>query len=135
MSEDNRVQDAGRMARMEADISHLTKSFDEFKDETKEFHERQTDMLEELKEGWQKFGGVVQGLATIQRQANDHERWISENREFIASLKEDKKDTKGRLKDFLYSFVIPQLLTAIVLYLVLIWKQQQAIDQIIKSLK
>lgn len=135
MTEEHKIQDAGRMARMEADISHLTKSFDEFKNETKVFHERQTDMLDELKEGWQKFGGVVQGLATIQKQANDHERWISENRDFIAGLKEDKKDNKGRMKDFLFSYIIPQIITAVVLYLILIWKQQQAIDQIIKSLK
>lgn len=82
MSEENRVQDAGRMARMEADISHLTKSFDEFKDETKIFHERQTDMLDELKEGWQKFGGIIQGLSGMQKQinvidgrVNDLEKW------------------------------------------------------------
>jgi len=82
MTEDRRIEDAGRMARMEANISHLAKSFDEFKDETKEFHKEQTKMLNELSEKWLAYGGLSQGVLTIQKQVNENtaqiekiERW------------------------------------------------------------
>lgn len=66
------MNEDAQIARMQSDIAHLTKSFDEFKEETKEFHKEQTKMLNELSEKWLAYGGLSQGVLTIQKQVNEN---------------------------------------------------------------
>lgn len=93
-----------KIATMGSDIKHLKESFDEFKDDTKQFHEKQTEMLDELKAEWQKFGGLIQGLTSLQHQVNEHEKFISEYKHPIKEMVEDKKDNKKRWRDLAWKW-------------------------------
>lgn len=102
---------------MGSDIKHLKESFDEFKEDTKKFHEKQTEMLDELKAEWQKFGGLVQGVASIQAQVNEHDKFITEIKEHVRDMIEERKDTKRRIKDFVFKWGFNLLMFMVMLYL------------------
>lgn len=130
-NEHQKREDAKQFGQMIANVSNLAKSVDNLELTVSHF----SDRLDKIALDMGSLLGTQNSLVTLQRQANESTNWINENKEFVKSLREDKKDTKGRLKDFLYSYVIPQIIAAVTLYLVLVWKQQQAINQIISSLK
>lgn len=122
--EDKKIENAERLVRVEERVKHIDQKVENI-----------SKTLDKLALDLATLAGTINSLLFIKDQIAQHEIFIEKYQPFIEEQYSNKKDNKGRLKDFLYSFVIPQLITAIVLYLVLIWKQQQAIDQIIKSLK
>ncbi len=93
-----------QVARMQSDIAHLTKSFDEFRIDTKDFHKQQSQAIDEMKKQWQEVGGIITGLADIQRQVNECTHWINKHGPFIVALIDRDKDNAKRFWDYLWKF-------------------------------
>lgn len=123
-----------KIAKMGSDITHLKESFDELKEDTKEFHQQQTEMLDELKTEWQKFGGVVQGFTSIQIQVNEHEKFISEYKHPIKEMVEDKKDNKKRLRDLAWKWGAILLIFVVTMYVLFTASQaMQGLSQALQN--
>lgn len=58
------------IATMKADIRSMSESFKEFKNETKDFHERQSKQLDDMARQWNEVGGVVKMVADINNRMN-----------------------------------------------------------------
>ena len=105
-------QQETKIAVMGADIAHLKESFDEFKEETKGFHEHQTRMLDELNKKWVEFSGLFQSLTTLQRQVNDNAQRIKDLEEEVKA-KYVSKEELYPIKKLVYGFVGIVLLSVI----------------------
>lgn len=122
-----------KIATMGSDIKHLKESFDEFKEDTKQFHEKQTEMLDELKAEWQKFGGLIQGLTSLQHQVNEHEKFIAEIKAPVKEIMEERKDTKRRLRDIAWRWGGSVVLFVVVLYV--LFTASSALQGVSEALK
>lgn len=105
MSEEREIKDAERMVRVEENIDHLTKSFDEFKKETKEYHDYQTIALDGLNKEWGRLSGLLTGQSDLQSQINDLDKKIEEN--YVS------KEELDPIKKLVYGFVTVILLAVI----------------------
>lgn len=126
-----KIEDAKQLGQVIADVKNLTKAVDNLEHTVKDFGDR----LDKLALDMNTLLGTQNSILTLQSQLNDNSNWISENRDFIATLREEKKDTNGRIKDFFFTFVLPNLLTGAVIFFVLQWKQHEAINEIISKIK
>ena len=96
--------DIKNIATMQNDIAHLTKSFDEFKDDTREFHRAQTQAIDDLKRLWQEVGGLFRGMADIQAQVNKNTSWLDKNGANTETVIAEWKNNKKRLLDYVWKF-------------------------------
>jgi len=98
--EDEKIQ----VARMQSDISNLTKSFDEFRLDTKDFHRQQSQAIDEMKRQWQEMGGVMKGMVDLQRTLNEHSEWINKHGPFLLAMIEEKQDNRKRFLEHVWKF-------------------------------
>lgn len=129
--EQQKIQDAKQLGEVISNVAHLTKALDKLDNTVHDFGDRLDKMALDIN----TLLGTQNSLVTLQKQANESTNWINEHKDFINSIQSDKKENKSRLKDFLFSYVVPHIITAVALYLLLQFKQQEAISQIINSMK
>jgi len=76
------------IAALTEKVNSIKESMDEMKTETKEFHKRQTEIIDRLAHDWQQFSGVI--------------KMVSDNAERIRKLEDtvedSKKTTDSRMK-------------------------------------
>lgn len=129
--ERSKIEDAKQLGQVIADVRNLTKSVDKLENTVTDFGDRLDNLAKDLG----TLLGTQNSIISMQRQINHIESWVDGNKEYIATLKEESKDTKGRIKDFIFSYVLPNLITGAMIFFVLQWKQHEAINEIISKLK
>jgi len=101
------------IAKMQSDIEHLATSFDEFKDDTKKFHERIDDLARDI----HKVGGLIQALASVQEQVNENAKWINENKDLIISIKKERASNRQRIYDMAFKVISIIVMAALFVYI------------------
>ncbi len=135
--EDEKIQ----VARMQSDIAHLTKSFDEFRVDTKDFHRQQSQAIDEMKRQWQEMGGVIKGMVDMQRVLNEHSDWINKHGPFLVAMVEERNDNRKRFWDYIWKFGWMALGIALAIYMIIFSKtktielQSSAFSELTNQLK
>lgn len=130
-----------KMSKMESNIEHLTKSFDEFRIDTKDFHKQQSQAIDDMKKQWQEMGGFMKGMADLQKNINECNSWINKYGPFLVAIVEKEQDNRRRWLDAGFKFGGMVLMFILSLYVYINGKtatielQDTAFNQLIKSLE
>lgn len=87
MSEDKLQKALIAIAGMKSDMRSLKESFDEFKDETKEYHKNQAQRLDDMAESWQEIGSFVTMVTNQNKQIEELEKKVASNTKWRWILK------------------------------------------------
>ena len=93
-------------------MSHLTKSFDDFKIDTRDFHKEQRLQ-------WEKFGGEIQGFASIKAEVLMLTQWMAEVAPTLKLIIQDRQDNRKRLWDVAWKW--GQLFIQAVFFALMAW--------------
>ena len=102
-----------KVARIETDLTHIKDDLGEIKSEQKEVSSKIDNVASKI----QELGGLTQLISAVQIQVNQNTQWISDNTQFISELKDERKDTKRRVRDFIFKWGFNLLLFVVVAYL------------------
>ncbi len=108
-----------KISKMETNIEHLTKSFDEFRLDTKDFHKQQTQAIDDMKRQWQEMGGLFKGMADLQHEINECHAWINKYGATVATIVEEREDNRSRWLDagFKFGGVILMFVLSVYVYI------------------
>lgn len=106
-----------QIAKMQSDIEHLAKSFDEFKEDTKEFHKKQSLLIDEWAKFRQEFGGITKLIADLRAMTQVNTEWRVEHQHSIEKIIADREDTTSRIKDAIWKYGLPIFLAIGVSYI------------------
>lgn len=124
-----------QLARLDSNMAHLTKSVDEFKVDMKEANKRQQDTIDSIAKNWQEMSGTIRMILDVQKQVNDHEKFIDENKYFIEELRVNTKDTKQRVKTIVFKYTVEIILVLIAAYFYIINQRESEISNLVNALK
>lgn len=115
------------IATMQSDISHLTKAFDEFKEDTKEFHKKQSEAIDKLHSTYQEISGMLNLVSDLRTEVGLNTEWRTKNDEHLADLISEKKDNRKRLKDAAWKYGVPIIIAVSVSYFMGLQQQNSSI--------
>lgn len=93
-----------QIAILTTEMAHLTKSFDEFKADTKEFHKLQTAAAEEMRKQFSDMAISMNILIEVQAKANKNSEWIAKNSPLLEEIMNERKDNRKRFIDYFFKF-------------------------------
>lgn len=120
-----------QIARMQANIEHMTGSIDKLNvnmekayDRSEKMNEQFNLVINEISRQMNTFGVLINSITSIQNQVTENSNWISENRYSMKELVDERLDFKKRKKDIIqglfakalpYIFIIVGLFTMYVI--------------------
>jgi len=94
-----------QVAKMTVSLKEIEKSFDEMKQDTKEFHTQQTKKLDDLTQKWSTMSGEFKGMVDIQRQVNKHAAFITNHEPMLKEIKEERRQDRKQVRDLIWKIV------------------------------